>query len=168
MSDLRAEPEDARRLLAGVEQIVERLPYCWLFSRTEDGVRSRPMGRVLVWQGENAWTIRFVTDLRSGKVEEIRRSDQVTLIFQKDDEEADISLAGVARLIEAKRDIQALWNETAYGRHFPTDDDRANAGFIEVKVTRMELWIRGLTAEPFGVRPTIVVRNADGDWRCAG
>lgn len=166
MSDPRSELEYARRLSAGVEKIIASAAYCWLLTRTENGVRSRPMGRILAGQDEDAWTLRFLTNLRSKKAEEVRRFDNVALIFQKDDEEAYIALGGVARLIDAKQDVEALWNEKAYGRHFPTDDERLNAGFVEVKVAHMELWIRGLTPEPFGVRPTILERDSNGSWRC--
>jgi general stress protein 26 len=168
MSDPRSELEYARRLSASVEKIIAGPVYCWLVSRTKEGVRSRPMGRISAGQGEDAWTLRFLIDRRSRKAEEVRRSDRVALIFQKDDEEAYISLEGSARLIEAKQDVQALWNDEVCGRHFPTDDDRVNAGFIEVKVTHMELWIRGLTPEPFGLRPAILERDSDGSWRCTG
>jgi hypothetical protein len=29
----------------------------------------------------------------------------------------------------------------------------------------MELWIRGVTPEPFGLRATALERDADGGWR---
>jgi hypothetical protein len=31
----------------------------------------------------------------------------------------------------------------------------------------MELWIRGVTPEPFGLRPTILERDDGGGWRLA-
>lgn len=167
MSDQGTEPEYIPRLLAGVEKAIGGVAYCWLLTRTENGVRSRPMGRILARRSEDIWTMRFIADMRSRKAAQIRHFDDVTLIFQKDDEEAYFSLAGTARLIEAKEDVKALWNEKAYGRHATSDDARANVGFIEVKVTRMELWIRGLTSQPFGIRPTILERDADGSWRCS-
>jgi general stress protein 26 len=153
-------------LLAGAEKAIAGVPYCWLSSQTEVGIRSRPMGRILGSRSEDVWTILFLADLRSRKVAEIRHSDSVTLTFQKDDEEAYISFIGRARLIEREQDVQALWIKDAYGRHFPTAEERSNAGFIEVRITRMELWIRGLTPEPFGIRPTILIRTSDRSWRC--
>jgi hypothetical protein len=36
---------------------------------------------------------------------------------------------------------------------------------IEVEVARMELWIRGVTPEPFGPYPTILERDVEGAWR---
>jgi general stress protein 26 len=135
-------------------------------SRTDNGIRTRPMGRIPVRPGEDPWTIRFVTDRRSQKAADLRRSRQVTLVFQREDEEAYASLEGAARLIEDKEGVQALWREK-YRVHFPADEDRANAAFIEVKVTRMELWVRGLTSEPFGARTTVVMRDSSDGWLCA-
>lgn len=166
MPEPRPEAEEARKLVAGVETIIARIANCWLLCRTEDGIRTRPMGRIPVRPGEDPWTIRFVTDLRSQKAADLRRCRQVTLVFQNEDEEAYVALEGAVRLIEDKEGVQALWNEK-YRRHFPTDADRANAAFIEVTVTRMELWVRGLTSEPFGARTTVVMREAGGGWLCA-
>jgi general stress protein 26 len=166
MSDLKTETEyAARRLVAGVEKIIETVEYCWLLSRAESGVRVRPMGRILARRGEDELTIRFLTDGRSQKAADIRRSQDVTLIFQEA-RHAYVALQGTARLNETKEYVQALWKE-AYGRYFATDEDRAHAAFIEVEVTRMELWVRGLTPEPFGVHPTIMTRDPDGSWLCA-
>jgi hypothetical protein len=41
----------------------------------------------------------------------------------------------------------------------------ANAAFIEVEIKRMELWIGGVTPEPFGLRPTVLERVSGGEWR---
>jgi general stress protein 26 len=167
MSDMRPETEyAARRLVAGVERIIQAVEYCWLISRAEGGIRARPMGRILAQPGEDELTIRFLTDGRSQKAADIRRSQNVTLIFQKEAEDAYVSLEGTARLNETKEYVQALW-KGSYGRYFPTNEDRAHAAFIEVEITRMELWVRGLTPEPFGVRPTIMTRELDGTWLCA-
>jgi general stress protein 26 len=166
MSDTRPETGyAARKLVAGVERIIGAAEYCWLLSRAESGIRGRPMGRILAQPGEDELTIRFLTDGRSKKAADIRRSQDVTLIFQKEAEDAYVSLEGTARLNETKEYVQALWKQ-AYGRYFPTTEERAHAAFIEVEVNRMELWVRGLTPEPFGLRPTIMTRELDGTWVC--
>ena len=53
----------------------------------------------------------------------------------------------------------------AYDAYFPTETDRASAIFVEVEVERMELWIRGVTPEPFGLRATVLERDAGVGWR---
>jgi hypothetical protein len=35
-------------------------------------------------------------------------------------------------------------------------------------VSRMALWIRGVTPEPFGLRPTLLERETGQEWRLIG
>ena len=51
-----------------------------------------------------------------------------------------------------------------YEVYFPTEADRVHALFVEVAIERMELWIRGVTPEPFGTKPTVLEREKEG-WR---
>ena len=127
------------------------------------GFNARPMGRVLTDTGENDWIIHFVTDGRSRKTSDLRNAAEVGLIFQHTDD-AFVGLVGKAILIESTSEVRQLWKE-AYNAYFPGEGDRANAAFVRVDIDRMELWIRGLTPEPFGLRPTTLERNAEGDWR---
>ena len=121
------------------------------------------MGRVLPDKSEDGWTIRFVTDGRSRKAHELCGEREVGLIFQSDPDEAYVALFGKARLLERPE------TSTASGRSTTrpisrAPADRAAAVFIEVDVIRMELWIRGVTPEPFGLNATKLVRAADGAW----
>jgi general stress protein 26 len=155
---------EASRLLAGAAKVIGSVRYCWLVTRSEaGGIGARPMGHVLPGPEQNDWNIRFVTDGRSRKASDIRRAGSVELIFQNDRDEAFAAFAGRAALIDDPSDIARLWKD-AYDPYFPSEADRANATFIEVCVDRMELWIRGVTPEPFGLQPTIVVRSAGGRW----
>jgi general stress protein 26 len=120
-------------------------------------------GRLLTDAGENDWIIRFVTDGRSRKALDLRHTAEVGLIFQHADD-AFVALIGKAILIENASEVRQLWKE-AYSAYFPTERDRANAAFVQVDVDRMELWVRGLTPEPFGLHPTTLERGADGVWR---
>ena len=72
--------------------------------------------------------------------------------------------SGRATLIEAASEVRRLWKD-AYNAYFPDEADRTNATFVQVNVERMELWIRGVTPEPFGLRPTVLARDAGGIWR---
>ena len=87
---------------------------------------------------------------------------KTTIIVQNADE-VFINLTGLASLCEEASEVRRRWKE-AYDAYFPTAQDRANAAFIAVDVKRMELWIRGLTPEPFGMRPTKLERDARGAW----
>ena len=48
---------------------------------------------------------------------------------------------------------------------FPEGPDRSSAIFVAIDAIRVELWIRGVTPEPFGIRTTIVERDAERRWR---
>ena len=43
--------------------------------------------------------------------------------------------------------------------------DRANAIFVEVRIDSLELWIRGVTPEPFGLKTTRLERAAGFEAR---
>ena len=157
------EAGNVKRMLAGARKIVTGVQYCWLVSRRDESVRARPMGRLLPSEDDDNWIIRFLTNRRSRKVADLRQTSTVGLIFQNDGDDAFASLTGAARLIEDVSEIRAFWKE-AYARYFPTEKDRANASFIEVRIERMELWIRGVTPEPFGLHATILQRDPKGAW----
>jgi len=122
------------------------------------------MGRLPRERSDDEWTLRFVTDRRSRKAADIRRTGQATLVFQRDAEEAFVALTGAAVMRESATEVRARWKD-AFAPYFPSQTDRANAAFIEFRAERMELWIRGVTPEPFGLKTTIVERAAEGGWR---
>ena len=158
---------DVRRLLDGAAKTMRSARYCWLATRTEAGVpHMRPMGRVLNDPGEDPWTIRFLTDGRSNKAANMRRASEVSIVFQHDPDLAFVTLIGKAALHENASETSSRW-KPAYDVYFPSEADRANAIFVEVEIERMELWIRGVTPEPFGLRATVLERDATG-WRLIG
>jgi general stress protein 26 len=163
-ADDGTEARDVARMLAGAQKLVAGVQYCWLVTGGGESPWGRPMGRILSSEGNDDWTIRFLTDLRSRKIVDLRNTSTVGLIFQDGGDDAFASLTGAVRLIEDVSEIQALWKEDAYAGYFPTEKDRANAGFIEVRIHRMELWIRGVTPEPFGRRATALQRDPKGAW----
>ena len=151
------------QLLAGAAKTIASIRYCWLVTDAATGVaNARPMGRVL--SEEDDWTIRFVIGGRSRKASDIRRASEVGLIFQRDQDDAFVVLSGKATLIERASEVDRLW-KAAYDAYFPNATERANAAFVEVHVARMELWIRGVTPEPFGLLPSVLERDAGGAWR---
>lgn len=159
------EAVDVSRLLAGAANVVASVRYCWLVTEAETGgSNARPMGQVWRDADENDWTIRFVTDGRSRKASDIRRDGKVAVIFQRGADDAFVTLTGKASLLEGASDVRRHWKD-AYNVYFPGEADRANASFVEVEVERMELWIRGVTPEPFGLHPTALERDAAGTWR---
>jgi general stress protein 26 len=159
---------EVSQLLAGAAKVIAGVRYCWLITEAETGgVCARPMGRLLPNPEKYDWTIRFVTDGRSRKASDIRRACKVGLIFQHDPDDAFIALSGRAKLLERASEVRQHWKD-AYDTYFPTAADRANAAFVEVNIERMELWIRGVTPEPFGLQPTKLERGEGGAWRSSG
>ncbi|MDF2117715.1 pyridoxamine 5'-phosphate oxidase family protein [Roseiarcaceae bacterium H3SJ34-1] len=151
--------EDVSRLLAAAAKTIAHVRYCWLVT---GAAHARPMGHVI--SDPDGWNIRFITGSRSRKAADIRGAGKVGLIFQHDPTEAYVSLTGAATLVERASEVNRLWKH-AYDTYFPTETERANAAFIEVAAERMELWIRGVTPEPFGLQTTELVRDAEGSWR---
>ena len=169
MLQAKAKPDaiNVSRLMAGAAKTIRSARYCWLATASEAGApHVRPMGRVLNDPDEDEWRIRFLTDGRSQKAADMRRASEVTILFQHDPDLAFVSLIGKAALHESASETRSRW-KAAYDVYFPSEADRANAIFVEVEIERMELWIRGVTPEPFGLRATVLERDAGG-WRLIG
>ena len=155
------------QLLAGAAKTIANAHNCWLATTSDANAPSlRPMGRLPPEPGDD-WTMRFITDGRSHKASDIRRGGKVGLVFQIGAEDAFVALTGGARLLESESEVRRHWKD-AYNPFFPTEADRANAAFIEVRAERMELWIRGVTPEPFAMDTTTLERDAGGHWRLIG
>jgi general stress protein 26 len=149
------------RLLAGAAKTIGSVRYCWLMTEAETGgANVRPMGRISPIPDGNDWTLWLLADSRSRKISDILRANKVTLIFQREPDDALVTLIGSASLRRDPSEVRLRWKD-AYDAYL----DRANATLIEVEVARMELWIRGVTPEPFGLHPTIVERGVEGSWR---
>jgi general stress protein 26 len=163
----KSEVVDVSGLLAGAARTLRSARYCWLATATERGApHVRPMGRVLNDPGEDEWKIRFLTDGRSDKAADMRRVSKVKILFQHDPDLAFVSLIGKAELREDASETRSRWN-ALYDIYFPSETNRANAIFVEVGIERMDLWIHGVTPEPFGLRATVLERDAEG-WRLIG
>jgi general stress protein 26 len=153
------------RLLAGAAKTVASARYCWLAASAEAGAPSlRPMGRIMPDAGEDEWKIRFLTDGRSRKARDMRRVGEVTVIFQHEPDLAYVTLTGRAELHDNQAEVRERWKD-AYNVYFRSETDRANAIFVEVDAQRVELWIHGVTPEPFGLQATVLERDAGGGWR---
>jgi general stress protein 26 len=169
MLETKVKPDAAEisRLMAGAAKTMRSARYCWLATATEAGApHIRPMGRVLNDPGEDEWKVRFLTDGRSRKAADMRCAEEVAILVQNDPGLAFLTLIGRAELREDAAETLSRW-KPAYDVYFPSETDRRNAIFIELEVERMELWIQGVTPEPFGLRATVLERDAAG-WRLIG
>ena len=156
---------DVNRLLCAVAEKIGKARYCLLLTAAgAGGTRARPMGRVPRDADEEEWTLRFLTDGLSPKVADLRRVGSASVILQHDPDDAFVTLAGTASLAEGKPEIHRRW-KAAYDIYFPDGPDRSSAIFFTIDVARIELWIRGVTPEPFGLRTTVIKRDARRVWR---
>ncbi|MBS0525111.1 MAG: pyridoxamine 5'-phosphate oxidase family protein [Proteobacteria bacterium] len=157
---------ETTRLLDGAAKTMAGMCYCWLMTTAEDGIHARPMGRIPAAPGEDALTVRFLADSRSRKAAEIRRCGKVTAIYEDQPSDGYVAVTGTAILEDDPAVVRRRWKR-GYEAYFPTEADRAHALFVEVSIERMELWIRGVTPEPFGMKPTVLERAKEG-WRLVG
>src|SRR5262245_32932199 len=155
---------DVNRLLDAAAEAVGRVRYCWLVTNAGGACRTRPMGRLPRDAGDDPWLLRFLTNGQSGKAGDMRRSAGVSVIFDDDPHEAYVALAGKATLIEDKTEIRGRW-QPAYETYFPEGPEHSGAVFVTVDVDRIELWIRGVTPEPFGLKTTVIERDEERCWR---
>lgn len=152
------------RLLAGAASTIAAVRYCWLV--TANGpCHARPMGRLQRDLQADDWRLRFVADGRSRKIRHIRDAGSATITFQ-DGDDAFVVLTGTPSLRQDASEAQLLL-KTSFETYFPTAEHRANATVIEIDLSRMELWIRGVTPEPFGLQPTRLERDASRGWLLA-
>jgi general stress protein 26 len=153
-----------RGLVDSAARTIAGAPSCWIATADENGVsRLRPMGRLPPEPGDESFRLRFLTDGRSGKAADIRRAGRVAFVFQSA-EEAFVGLSGAARLEEDRTEVRRRW-KLGYDPFFPADEDKANAVFLTVDADRLDLWIKGVTPEPFGLKTTTLERNGEGQWR---
>ena len=153
------------RLLDGAAKTMASVRYCWLMTTAEDGVHARPMGRLPAEPGEEALTVRFLADDRSRKAAEIRRCGKVTAIYEHQSSDGYVVVTGTAVLQGDPAVVSRRWKR-GYEAYFATEADRAHALFVDVAIERLELWIRGVTPEPFGMKPTVLERDG-AEWRLA-
>jgi len=150
-------------LIAGAAKTMASQRYCWLMTTAQDGIHARPMGRIPAEAGEDALTVRFLADARSRKAAEIRRCGKITALYEHQPSDGYVTVTGTAVLQDDPAVVCRRWKH-GYEAYFPTEADRAHALFVEVAIERMELWIRGVTPEPFGTKPTVLEREGKG-WR---
>jgi general stress protein 26 len=149
-------------ILEGADNVITQAPCCWLMTLSGGAIAARPMGSVISPLSQTDWCLYYLVDVRSNKARDIRSARQVHLIFQNGND-AFVSLAGVAEVITDAGTMAQRW-QPSYDRIFPTADERASAGFIDIRADALRVWIRGLTPEPFGLRSLTLRRAPGGDW----
>jgi general stress protein 26 len=164
MTNIEGQPDasQAARLLAAAAQTLASVRFCWLLTAGQGGsTNSRPMGLLEPEPGNDAWKLLFLTNRRSPKAADIRRDRRVRIDIHNDSAYAFVSLIGTATLHEEAAEVRKRW-KPAYDQ---ISRSGADVAFIEIDVHGMDLWIRGVTPEPFGFITTTLKRDAGGAWQ---
>jgi general stress protein 26 len=162
--------ERVHQLLAATRETIGKVRYCWAVTVSENGgANARPMGRVLGKPGEDEWTVWFLTSGDSRKMAEIQRDPRITISYQRDSDDSYVALVGRAALVADRSEIRNRWEERwndsrALIEAFPGGAEDPNAVFIRIEVDRIELWVRGVTPEPFGLRGSVLHRDSANRW----
>jgi Pyridoxamine 5'-phosphate oxidase len=161
------EPGDRHvgRLLAAARDAIAEVPICWVVTPTEDGLGANARavrdctGRA--GGGGDAWTRWFLALPGSRKAAEIRRAGRATLAYQHGSGDAYVTLVGRAELVDDRSVVAA-------GLRLVDDPDGSAAArlvAVRVMVDRVEVHVRGVTAEPWGRGRTLLERDGEGAWR---
>ena len=121
------------------------------------------MGRIPGAPGDDAWIVWFMTRRISRKALEIDRAGRLTVVFQHDADDGYLTLIGRSEIVTERAIIRPRWHKD-WNLFFPGGAEDENAIFIRTEAMRLELWVRGVTAEPFGGRTTILERNELQQW----
>jgi len=162
-NDLGSDQAVLASWLAGASKLLATAPATWLITSGMDSLlHARPMGALRPW-GSCGWTMHYLTNIRSRKIADIRRSGASTVIVQRDCD-AFATLWGMTTVLDEVTEVQKLWIPE-YDRFFPTQQDSSRAALIKFEIKYMDLWIRGVTPEPFGLEPVSLELAEGGQWR---
>ena len=159
-----SEVVSVERLLAVAKDTMAKARYCWAVTSPGDGqANARPMGRIPSPAGEDPCNVWFMTRRTSRKALEIGRTGRLTAVFQHDADDSYVTLIATAAVVTDRAAIRASWDK-AWNTFFPGGAEDENAVFVGAQAERIELWVRGVTPEPFGSRGANLVRDASGSW----
>ncbi|HEY3910161.1 MAG TPA: pyridoxamine 5'-phosphate oxidase family protein [Stellaceae bacterium] len=159
-----AAENEVERLLAAARNTIQEVPFFWVITAAERGdanarvVNAQPTG-----DDEEFWVRWFLTPRTGRKAMEIGGSRRATLAFQHDTRSAYVTLIGPAELIDDHAEVGSRF----CGSQFDDPEGRVASSPIAVRVVaeRIELHVRGVTAEPWGRGRTTLERDPSGEWR---
>ena len=149
---MEAGSASVERLLAAAAATMEKARYCWAMTVAEDGsVNARPMGPQKSLASEDPFGIPTI----------IRR---LSVVYQHDADDSYVTLIGRGVVIADRALLRARW-QPAWNQFFPAGADDEASIFVQLVADRIELWVRGVTPEPFGTRGAIMERGPGQPWR---
>jgi general stress protein 26 len=158
-------PASLDTLLTAAAATMAKTRYCWAMTIAEDGsVNARPMGPQKSLSSEDPFGILFLTRRGSRKAREIGRTGRLSVLYQHDADDGYVTLIGRGVIVADRALLRARW-QPAWNQFFPTGADDEAAVLVQLEAERIELWVRGVTAEPFGTRGAILERDPGQPWR---
>jgi general stress protein 26 len=152
---------DTSLLLQIAREIINKVPMCFAITVDQDGDANARV--VQTSQLSEDWTVRFMTDRRSRKVEEIERSGKMTLAYQFTPENQYVTLVGRATVNDDIEIKNAIWQPGSLRWH-PGGPNDPNVVLIDFFAGRIELWsskdsavpdpLKGLWAAALAREPT--------------
>jgi general stress protein 26 len=149
------------RLLAAARNTIAEVPYCWVVTPAEaGGANARVVKAFPAAAGDEPMTCWFLTRRISRKSAEIAHAGRVTLAYQHDSGRAYVTVSGRAELVDDRLEIETRL------RRVESMDIALAAILLAVRVIpdRIEVHVRGVTAEPWGQGRTLLEQNAKGEW----
>ncbi len=104
----------------------------------DGSLRSRPMAYLHPKEGFDG-TLRFLTSIASGKVDEIQHDHQVNVAFSNPKGQDYVSVSGTAQFSRDHSKIAELWNPL-FKAWFPDGLADPNIALLEIPIARAEYW----------------------------
>jgi general stress protein 26 len=155
---------EVERLLAAARDTIGGVPFFWVVTAADRGdANARVVNAQAGDPGEDFWVRWFLTPRSGRKAAELRRTGRAALAYQHQSGNAFVTLIGTAELIDDRDQVIRRFR----GSQFDDPQDAVAASLIAVRVTaeRIELHVRGVTAEPWGRGRTTLERDPGGGWR---
>ena len=133
----RNAPQDDRKDLEKLKELVEDIDFCMLTTIDADGtMRSRPMSTQQAEEDGDLW---FFTSADSPKVDELAADPRVNLSYAAKKDARYVSVSGTAEVFRDRAKMKELWNPILKA-WFPEGLDDPNLALLKVKVDQAEYW----------------------------
>ena len=103
---------DTGDLLQIARDVITKVPMCFAITVYQSGEANARI--VQTSRLTDEWTVGFMTDRRSWKVEEIEQSGRMTLAYQLDAEGSYATLIGRATIIDDVAVKQGIWQPHSF------------------------------------------------------
>ncbi len=153
---------DTNGLLQVAREIIAKVPSCMAITMGRSGEANARV--VNPGPLSDTWTVRFLTDGKSRKSQEIERTGRLTLAYQYDPGNAYVALVGHAAINNDIAAKTANWGPGS-DRWFPGGPSDPNVVYIDFTADRIELWSSSHSVVPDpakGLWAAVLVRDAAG------